>query len=205
MSAMSGTLVEGEIDGKKITMPVPFNLTKPKPKIIPQPEALPRETKANPVPKNLFKKSVVDIEKEKEDRRKAKTESIRREYEDNNKKRFELATEGLVSVNKFEKTKQVLETQFQSDIKFEGTKPRKMPKFDKIEAPVKLTAAAVKREALALKQAEETEMKRIKDLELHGRDETEFMTWKREMDQREDVLRLEHIQRKKIEMELARE
>jgi hypothetical protein len=26
-----------------------------------------------------------------------------------------------------------------------------MPKFDKIEAPVKLTAAAVKREALALK------------------------------------------------------
>jgi hypothetical protein len=33
---------------------------------------------------------------------------------------------------------------------FEGTKPRNMPDFDKVEAPVKLTAAAVKREALAL-------------------------------------------------------
>ena len=42
-----------------------------------------------------------------------------------------------------------------------------MPNFDKVEAPVKLTAAAVKREALALKKAEEQEQKRLKDLEYH--------------------------------------
>lgn len=40
-----------------------------------------------------------------------------------------------------------------------------MPDFDKVEAPVKLTAAAVKREALALKVAEDKEIKRIKNLE----------------------------------------
>jgi hypothetical protein len=68
-----------------------------------------------------------------------------------------------------------------------------VPNFDKVEAPVKLTAAAVKREALALKQAEEAEMKRLKDLEWNQRDETEFMTWKREMDERDEILRLEHI------------
>jgi len=39
-----------------------------------------------------------------------------------------------------------------------------MPNYDKVEAPVKLTAAAVKREALALKKAEEAEQKRLKDL-----------------------------------------
>ena len=72
---------------------MPFNLTKPKPKVIPQPEALAREVIANPIPKSLFKKSVIDVEKDKEDRRKAKTEAIRKEYEDNTKKRFELATE----------------------------------------------------------------------------------------------------------------
>ena len=82
-----------EFVAKKVTEQKPFNLTKPKPKVIPQPEALPRETKAIIIPKNLFKKGVIDIEKEKEERRKAKTESIRREYEDNTKKRFELATE----------------------------------------------------------------------------------------------------------------
>jgi hypothetical protein len=61
------------------------------------------------VPKNLFKKNVIDIEKEKEERRKAKTEAIRREYEDNNKKRFELATEARPTVNKFEESKAKLE------------------------------------------------------------------------------------------------
>lgn len=80
-----------------------------------------------------------------------------------------------------------------------------MPNFDKKEASVKLTAAAVKREALALKKADDAEAKRLKDLEYHQRDETEFFTWKREMDKRDDIIRLDYIQRKKIEMELARE
>jgi hypothetical protein len=180
-------------------------LTKPKPKVIPQPEALLRETKANPVPKNLFKKSLVDIEKDKEERRKAKTDAIRKEYEDNGKKRFELATEKRPTVEKFAKAKEEYEKQFQAELQFDGTKPKPVPDFDKIEAPVKLTAAAVKREALALKKAEEAEEKRLKDLEWNQRDETEFMTWKREMDQRDEIIRLDYIQRKKIEMELARE
>ena len=99
-SAMSGTIMmdQGEIQAKKTTEQIPFNLTKPKPKVIPQPEALPREVIANPIPKGLFKKSVVDIEKDKEERRKAKTEAIRKEYEDNGKKRFELATEARPTV-----------------------------------------------------------------------------------------------------------
>ena len=80
-----------------------------------------------------------------------------------------------------------------------------MPNYDKIEAPVKLTAAAVKREALALKKADDAETKRLKDLEMHQRDETEFVTWKAEMDERDEIIRLDYIQRKKIEMELARE
>ena len=79
-----------------------------------------------------------------------------------------------------------------------------MPDFEKREAPVKLTAAAVKREALALKKADDIENKRLKNLEFNQRDETEFVTWKREMDEREDIERLDYIQRKKIEMELAR-
>ena len=68
-----------------------------------------------------------------------------------------------------------------------------MPNYEKAEAPVKLTAAAVKREALALKKAQEQEDFRLKELELNQRDETEFMTWKREMDQRDEILRLDHI------------
>jgi hypothetical protein len=68
------------------------------------------------VPKNLFKKSIVDIEKDKEERRKAKTEAVRKEYEDNNKKRFELATEKRPTVGKFDQAKEELEKKFQSEI-----------------------------------------------------------------------------------------
>ena len=102
-SAMSGVYTQdGELLKGKVTEQIPFNLTKVKPKIIPQPEALDRQITANPVPKNLFKKTVTDVEKDKEERRKAKTEAIRREYEDNSKKRFELATEQLKGVGKFD-------------------------------------------------------------------------------------------------------
>ena len=78
-----------------------------------------------------------------------------------------MATEGLKSINKLEMTKTEVENSIQKNLNFSGTKPRKMPNFEKNEAPVKLTAAAVKREALALKQADEAEAKRLKDLELH--------------------------------------
>ena len=46
-----------------------------------------------------------------------------------------------------------MEEKIVAQLNFAGPKARKMPNFDKIEAPVKLTAAAVKREALALKKA----------------------------------------------------
>ena len=100
---MSGYLPEGEIAPKKVTEQVPFNLTKPKPKVIPQPEALPRETKATDIPKNLFKSSVADIEREKQERRAAKTEAIRKAYNESQTKKFELATEGRTNlVEKYE-------------------------------------------------------------------------------------------------------
>ena len=37
------------------------------------------------------------------------------------------------------------------------------------------------------------------------RDEREFERWKSEMNEKDEIERLEHIQKKKIEMEMARE
>ena len=68
-SAMSGGVGDDEQHVKPVTVPEPFNLTKPKPKMIPLPEAMKREVKANPVPKNLNKKSLAEIEDDKKKRR----------------------------------------------------------------------------------------------------------------------------------------
>ena len=53
--------------------------------MIPLPEAIKREVKANPVPKNLNKTSLADIDKEKKQRRQATIDAIRKEYEANEK------------------------------------------------------------------------------------------------------------------------
>jgi len=68
-----------------------------------------------------------------------------------------------------------------------------MPDFDKIEAPVKLTSAAVMREGYLLKKQEEEELKILKEYELNLRDEKEFERWRREMEQKDEIERLEHI------------
>ena len=52
----------GEEAPKKKTEFVPFNLTKPKPKMIPPPEQIKREIKAKPIPKGMFKKTLADVE-----------------------------------------------------------------------------------------------------------------------------------------------
>jgi len=47
---------------KAITVQDPFNLTKPKPKMIPVPEPIKREIIANPVPKANHKNALAEIE-----------------------------------------------------------------------------------------------------------------------------------------------
>lgn len=137
---------------KKTTIQEPFNLTKPKPKVIPQPEALKREVIANPVDKRIYKHTLAGIEKDKEMRRKATVDNIRKEYESNDKKRFNLATEKLPSIVKNDQVIKEVNEMIEKEIKFEGTKPRAMPNFEKYNAPVKLNAASVMREGLAIKK-----------------------------------------------------
>ena len=96
----------GEEPPKKVTEFVPFNITKPKPKMIPPPEQIKREIKAKPIPKGMFKKTLADIEGEKAERRQATVNAIKGDYDANVKKRFELKTEKLNSNTKVDKAKQ---------------------------------------------------------------------------------------------------
>jgi hypothetical protein len=115
-----------------------------------------------------------------------------------------LATE-LRRPEKFEKAKNEVLKRKEDELKFGMKHSREVPDFTKVEAPVKLTSAAVLREGHALKIKAEQEAKIMRDLEINMRDASEFERWRREMEEKEDVERLEHIMKKKIEMELARE
>ena len=64
---MSEMISEGGEEHKqaKRTEFKPFNLTKPKPKMIPPPEQIKREIKARPFPKAAHKKTLEDFEADK--------------------------------------------------------------------------------------------------------------------------------------------
>lgn len=83
----------GETPGeiiKKVTVFREFNLSVSKPREIPPEEVIIREVKANPVPHHIFKKSLSEVEKEKEERRLATINAVKKNYFDSKIKEFDL-------------------------------------------------------------------------------------------------------------------
>lgn len=198
---LAKTILEDTTTKKKTpTKQKPFNLTKPKLKVIEEPQPLKREVKANPVPKNLYKKTLADIEKEKQERRKNKIELIKKEYEQGNIQPFKLKT--AETNYDMEKVKAKFEEEERKRLQFDKKHTRQMPNFDKVDAPVKFNTAAILREGHQLTKKQMEEEKVMKDFEMNMRDESEFNRWSKEMEEKEEIERLEHMQKKKIEMEL---
>lgn len=171
----------------------PFNLTKPAPKMIPVPEVIERGVKARPVPANMNKKTLADIEADKKKRREATINAIKGEYEGNVKKRFQLASETRPTIKKFEKVKQEAEHLVTRDLMFEGVRPRAMPDFEKKDANVKLNAAALKREKHLIDKEEKELEQKVKEMAMGLKDAGEFNRWRSEMEQKDDIERMEHI------------
>jgi hypothetical protein len=109
------------------------------------------------------------------------------------------------TIDKVNRALEENEKRIEDSLKFEGVKPKKAPDFSKKEAPVKLNVAALKREKFLIDREDVEEQKRLEEMAMGLKDASEFNRWRSEMEQKDDIERLEHIQKKKIEMELARE
>lgn len=157
------------------------------------------------MPSNLNRKSLADIEADKQKRRLATTELIRREYETSAKQRFNLATAELPGTQRPQKVFDSVEKTIKDSLKFEGFKPKPVPNFEKSRADVKLNAAMLKREKHLLDKEEKEQAELLHQMELGLKDASEFYRWQREMEQKDDIEKIERIQKMKIEMELARE
>jgi hypothetical protein len=80
-----------------------------------------------------------------------------------------------------------------------------MPNFEKNQADVKLNLAALKREKHLIDKEERENAEKLAQMEMGLKDASEFTRWQREMEQKDDIEKIEHVQKKKIEMELSRE
>eukprot|EP00747_Dinoflagellata_sp_TGD_P162531 gnl/TRDRNA2_/TRDRNA2_180226_c0_seq1.p1 gnl/TRDRNA2_/TRDRNA2_180226_c0~~gnl/TRDRNA2_/TRDRNA2_180226_c0_seq1.p1 ORF type:complete len:804 (+),score=236.88 gnl/TRDRNA2_/TRDRNA2_180226_c0_seq1:125-2413(+) len=187
---------------KKVTEPMPFNLTKPKPRLIPEPEVISREIKANPVNPVIFTTTLAQVEAEKQERReelKAKTMAKHSEHKGPDLKS---ASRPRVEVEKEELTRQA-EERLMGECSFQPTpaKPYKPPTAD---APIKQNASSVLREDALLKKKQAKEYEILKRYEEDLHDPSGYYEWQanqREQDQLEEEKR---VNMRKVEMQLAR-
>ena len=97
------------------------------------------------------------------------------------------------TIEKVAKAKVENEKRIQESLKFDGVKARKAPDFSKAEANVKLNVAALKREKFLIDREQVEEHKKLEEMAMGLKDASDFNRWRSEMDQRDDIERLEHI------------
>lgn len=177
---------------KKATVPVPFKLTKTKPKVAPYEEPTYEPIKAKPAPKFLAGKTSTDIAIER-----AKEENKRKM-----KEKYESAKAFVPRVatrpSNFDKVCREVKEREESLLNFKGVKPRPVPRVPDVQ--VQLNVATVLREnALHQKRIEE-EKRKAESYEQELRDASEFEEWQARMKRLDEENRRKEIERRRKEM-----
>ena len=202
LSSKLSTFKKEEAKKFEPTKPQPFNLSQSKPRAIPEPVKIEKKIKANPDPshKMLYETSLKQIEEEKAKRK----ESLKIKAEEELRtlvKPFELATHSRPM--NLDKLKAEAEEKERERLKFISKHSKEIPDFGDVE--VKLTTAAILKEAQAIEVRRQEMEREAHENILNNRDGKDFDTWK-ERGKRED--REEEMRKqmeRKIEMELAQE
>jgi len=188
---------------RRMTSPKPFNLTQPKPRLIPEPQVISREVKALPVPETIHKTSLAEVEAEKKRRLDEEKSKVASKYSPAQHFNLETATRRDASTELEELTRKV-EAERMAECTFKP-KPAKKYAPPAEEAVVRQNAAAVLREDALLKQKQAKEYGILKQYEQDLHDASEFHRWQNEMkekDHREEEMR---VHQRMVEMQLARE
>eukprot|EP00742_Colponemidia_sp_Colp-10_P003273 GILJ01003483.1.p1 GENE.GILJ01003483.1~~GILJ01003483.1.p1 ORF type:complete len:810 (+),score=205.76 GILJ01003483.1:57-2432(+) len=202
-SKATGKKMETEKEAPQPTQFEPFNLTKPRPRLVPEPVPIPKGVKSRPVPSNLFNTTLQDIEKQKQKRREEVKQETKKKYAEEKEGRFNLRSESRPS--KFAEVKAQVEKERQDQLKFDMKHTNPVPNFAATPAEVKLNVAAILREDAVYKKKQEQEAQIIKAYEEELRDTTEYERWQNDMRRADEEAKRELIEKRKLEMEMARQ
>ena len=199
---VSQTQEGGENEGsKRVTVPQPFNITQSKPKKQKEEEAPPEPFKPQPVPETIYTTTLKEIEKEKEKIR----EKVKKETKDKYAKgpgTFKFKTDER-PMKKEKLIKEAEETE-KKLLQFNKKYYEPPLTYKEIEAEVKFNAAAILREDFILQKKKAEEEKRLKSYEVDLHNSGEFDQWQKEMKERDAILQTEQMQKRKLEMQMAR-
>mgnify|MGYP007101893850 CR=1 FL=1 len=202
LKSFSNSKSANKILTKKITIPTPFNLSLNKPKIIKEPIQISNEIKGLPIPKNLKSNSLKSIEDERIKRINSLKKNI---IERTEKDRRALTLETEHRPNNIDKVRKLLENNIKKNLKFNQKFAKPMKDFNKYKADVKYNEAAILKEEYLIDKRNKEEEKELNKILIEKKDSKEFDRWVTEMNIKDDIERLEKIDKRKMELMLNRE
>ena len=187
---------------KKVTIPVPFNLSENKPRILQEPMAISNQIKIKPLPLANYKKTSL---KEIEEKRKEQLQIIKENIIEKNKKAkgFDLQTDKRPT--NIEKIREEVEKKIQSTLQFDNKYMNPIKDFSKCEADVKYNEAAIIREEYLIDKKNKEEEAALNKILVEKKDSKEFERWQSEMKIKDDIIKMQEIEKRKLELELNRE
>jgi len=184
----------------KATEVKPFNLTKPKPRIVPEPDVLPGVGfKARPVPE-MSKQGKLEDTKEYQELVVARAENREKEkemYSDPKVQRFVMETEARPTNLATLQEEAELKMQEETTTDF---KAQPAPKPAKKPATVRMTATSIMREDALYKKKQAEEKAIIENYENNLRDGSEFYEWQAEMKAKDEALLQYQVNQRRREM-----
>jgi len=202
LKSFSNSKSVNRIFNKKLTIQEPFNLSVNKPRILKEPIHISNTIKALPIPKNLKSISLEKIENARNKRLNLIKQNIL-ERTEKDRKIFKLETENIQ--NNIDKIRELEEKKIQKELKFNQKFAKPMKDFDKYKADVKYNEAAILKEEYMIDKKNKEEENELNKILIEKKDRKEFDRWVNEMKIKDDIDRLEKIDKRKLELMLNRE
>lgn len=204
----TGTVKGGGADAtcmpekRRNTSPKPFNLTQPKPRLIPEPQVISREVKAMPVPSGMHKTSLAEVEAEKKRRREEEKTRLASKYATSKYSELEIAKPK--DTTEVDELTRKVEAERMAECTF-APKPAKKHVPSVEEAVVRQNVASVLREDALLKQKQAKEYQILKRYEEDLHDASEYARWQQDMKSKDQIEEEKRVHQRIVEMQLARE
>ena len=180
----------------------PFNLSENKPRNLKLPKEINMKFKATPLPIIEYNKtSLLDIEEKRKERLDLTKQKILDKY--NIIKPFEFASEKRPT--NFEKIKEEVEKKFESTLQFNNKYVNKDIDYDKHNGDVKYNEAGILREEYNINRNKKNEENELKRKIMEKTDLNEYERYLSENRERDNILNIEKIQKRKMELSLTRE
>ena len=202
MKSFSNSKSANKILNKKLVIPKPFNLSINKPKLLQEPIHISNTFKSLPIPKNLNNKSLATIENERVNRIKLLNKNI---IERTEKDRRTYTMESDSRPKNIDRIRDMVEKNIIKSLKFNQKFVNKKIDFDKYKADVKYNEAAILKEEFMIEKKNKEEEKELNKILVEKKDRKEFDRWVAEMKIKDDIERMEKVDKRKIEQMLSRE